>query len=407
MATRPRRRRRVRRADDSTTTRAPVLSLSDAQPAEGFRHLDLSEMTLRALGAMGYEQPTEIQEQAIPAMIEGRDVVGQAQTGTGKTAAFGVPLVEWLDPDVPEVQALVLVPTRELCTQVARELTRICAGSGLKVAAIYGGAKMGPQLAALAEGAQIVVGTPGRIQDHLWRNTLSLDAVRIAILDEADEMLDIGFAEDMERILRHTPKERRTALFSATMPPFIQRMIKRYMRNPVFISIEPEQATVDSIDQVYYEVSERDKVEALLELLESRHLTRVLVFRNTQIGVDRLASALKRHGISALPIHGGMRQRERDRVMHSFRSGDLHVLVATNVAARGLDIRAVSHVVNYDFPQSTEEYIHRIGRTGRAGAAGTAITFVSEWDYDYFEQLCDELGDAPRRELLSLYEQSA
>jgi ATP-dependent RNA helicase DeaD len=231
--------------------------------------------------------------------------------------------------------------------------------------------------------------------------------VRIAVLDEADEMLDIGFAEDMERILRRTPKGRQTALFSATMPPFIQRMIKRYMRNPVHIAIEPEQATVETIDQVYYEVSERDKVDALLELLESRHLTRVLVFRNTQIGVDRLASALERRGISALPIHGGMRQRERDQVMQAFRSGELHVLVATNVAARGLDIRDVSHVVNYDFPQSTEEYIHRIGRTGRAGATGTAITFVSEWDYDYFEQLCAELGSTPRREVLALYERSA
>jgi ATP-dependent RNA helicase DeaD len=356
---------------------------------------------------MGYAHPTEIQEQAIPAMIEGRDVVGQAQTGTGKTAAFGVPIVEWLDPAVAAVQALVLVPTRELCTQVARELGRICAGSGLKVVAIYGGAKMGPQLAALADGAQVVVGTPGRVQDHLWRGTLTLDAVRIAVLDEADEMLDIGFAEDMERILRRTPKERQTALFSATMPPFIQRMIKRYMRNPVHIAIEPELVTVETIDQVYYEVSERDKVEALLELLGSQHLTRVLVFRNTQIGVDRLASALKRRGISALPIHGGMRQRERDQVMQAFRAGDLHVLVATNVAARGLDIHDVSHVVNFDFPQSTEEYIHRIGRTGRAGATGTAVTFVSEWDYDYFEQLCDELGATPRREALALYERSA
>ena len=381
----------------------PTPDVRAPRPAEGFRQLNLSDQTLLALGAMGYVEPTPIQEQAIPAMIEGRDVVGQAQTGTGKTAAFGVPLVEWLDPTVPAVQAIVLVPTRELANQVAKELTHICAGSGLKVVPIFGGARMGPQLEALAAGTQIVVGTPGRIQDHMQRGTLRLDSVRIAVLDEADEMLDIGFADDMERILRRTPKERRTALFSATMPPFIRRMIARYMRNPVRISVQPEAATVDTIDQVYYEVSERDKVDGLMELLESKHLTRVLVFRRTQVGVDRLADALKRRGISAMAIHGGLRQRERDRVMHAFRSGELRVLVATNVAARGLDINEVSHVVNYDFPQSTEEYIHRIGRTGRAGREGTAVTFVSEWDFDDFAQMCDELGDTPRREMLGMY----
>ena len=353
---------------------------------------------------MAYVTPTPIQEQAIPAMLAGRDVVGQAQTGTGKTAAFGVPIVEWLDPSLPAVQAIVLVPTRELANQVAKELTRICAGSGLAVAAIYGGAAMGPQREALAAGAQIVVGTPGRIQDHMERRTLRLDAVKIAVLDEADEMLDIGFADDMERILRHTPRERQTALFSATMPPFIRRMIARHMRNPVWVSIQPEAATVDTIDQVYYEVGERDKVDGLVELLEGKELSRVLVFRRTQIGVDRLADALDRRGISAMPIHGGLRQRERDRVMHAFRSGVLRVLVATNVAARGLDINEVSHVVNYDFPQSTEEYIHRIGRTGRAGRSGTAITFVSEWDFQDFAQLCEELGEPPRRDVLAMYE---
>lgn len=352
---------------------------------------------------MGYVEPTPVQREAIPAMLAGQDVVGQAQTGTGKTAAFGVPLAERLDPERAEVQAIVLVPTRELAMQVAAELTRICAGSGLRVAAIYGGQRMGPQLAALAAGAHIVVGTPGRIQDHMYRGSLCLDRVRVAVLDEADEMLDIGFADDMERILRRTPRDRQTALFSATMPPFIRRMIARSMRRPVWIAIQPEAATVDTIDQVYYEVSERDKVDALIELLESGNLTRVLVFRRTQVGVDRLADALQRRGLAALPIHGGLRQHERDRVMRAFRSGELRVLVATNVAARGLDIHDVSHVVNYDFPQCTEEYIHRIGRTGRAGRTGTAITFVSEWDFDDFARLCDDLGTAPRRQLLALY----
>lgn len=352
---------------------------------------------------MRYETPSPVQEEAIPPMLAGRDVVGQAQTGTGKTAAFGLPLVERLDPAVGAVQAIVLTPTRELAGQVAAELTRIASGSGLRVVALVGGARMGPQLSALANGAQIVVGTPGRVQDHMQRGTLRLENVRIAILDEADEMLDIGFVEDMERILKRTPKERQTALFSATMPPFIKRMIARYMRTPVYVQIQPEAATVDTIDQVYYEVSERDKARGLVELLEGKGLTRVLVFRRTQIGVDRLAEALVRRGISALPIHGGLRQSERDRVMAQFRAGELRVLVATNVAARGLDIREVSHVVNFDFPQSTEEYIHRIGRTGRAGRSGTAITFVGEWDFDDFEVMCGQLGETPRREVLALY----
>jgi ATP-dependent RNA helicase DeaD len=243
------------------------------------------------------------------------------------------------------------------------------------------------------------------VQDLMGRGQLSLDRVRIAILDEADEMLDIGFAEDMERILRRTPRERQTALYSATMPPFIRRMIARYMRNPVRVSITPEQPTVASIDQVFYEVGERDKVDALLELLSDPEMNRVLVFCRMKVGVDRLAAALNRRQVPALAIHGGLSQSERDRVMASFRAGTLRVLVATNVAARGLDIREVSHVVNYDMPQTTEEYIHRIGRTGRAGLSGTAVTFVSEWDFQDFEQMCGELGSTPRREVLALYQQ--
>jgi len=379
---------------------APVAAV---EAPSAFAALGLSARTLSALGAMGYAEPTAVQREAIPPLLAGRDVVGQAQTGTGKTAAFGVPIVERLDPTLHAVQAIVLTPTRELANQVAAELTQICAGSGLRVAAVYGGVRMGPQLAALAGGAQIVVGTPGRVQDHMARGTLRLDRVRVAILDEADEMLDIGFKDDMERILRRTPRDRQTALYSATMPPFIRRMIRLYMREPVYVQIQPESATVEIIEQVYYEVGERDKPRALVELLEGLHLTRVLVFRRTQIGVDRLASTLERRGISALPIHGGLRQNERDRVMEQFKAGELRVLVATNVAARGIDIHEVSHVVNYDFPQSTEEYIHRIGRTGRAGREGTAVTFVSEWDFQDFAQLCEELGTTPRREVLTIY----
>jgi len=379
-------------------TRRPSLSRTS-----GFRTLGLGKPSLAAIAAMGFKQPTPIQAQGIPPMLAGRDLVGKAQTGTGKTLACALPIAERIDPASPATQAIVLVPTRELATQVAEETVRACASRDLRVVPIVGGRRIKDDLARLAAGAQIVVGTPGRVIDHLRRGTLRLDGVRIVVLDEADEMLDIGFADAIETILRRTPRTRQTALFSATMPPFIRRMVHRYLNDPVRVSIDPEEVTVTTIEQVYYEVSERDKLPGLLELLADPTMQRVLCFRRTQIGVDRLAADLHRRGVAACGIHGGMTQSERDRVMRAFKAGEIRVLIATNVAARGLDIQDVTHVVNYDLPQTTEEYVHRIGRTGRAGHAGTAVTFIAEWDYDGLEVLKRYLNGDLRRGLLQLY----
>jgi ATP-dependent RNA helicase DeaD len=287
--------------------------------------------------------------------------------------------------------------------QVSQETTRACAGRGLNVVALIGGRRIKDDLNALAGSPQVVVGTPGRVIDHLRRGTLRLAGVRVVVLDEADEMLDIGFADDIETILRRTPRSRQTALFSATMPPFIRRMINRYLIEPVRVSIDPEEVTVASVEQVYYEVSERDKLFGLRELLATNGMDRVLAFRRTQIGVDRLAHTAVDTARGNAVADELFRQPERERVMAAFRKGDLRVLIATNVAARGLDIPDVTHVVNFDLPQNTEEYVHRIGRTARAGRAGTAITFVGEWDLDGLEVLKRFIGANLRRGLLALY----
>jgi ATP-dependent RNA helicase DeaD len=397
----------VRRASSPTTHISSVPQVPDLQgngtDVSAFRSLGVSEASLRAVADFGYTTPTPIQEQAIPAMLSGRDVVGKAQTGTGKTLAFALPIADQLDAEQAQVQAIVLVPTRELAMQVSQETARACAGRGLSVVALVGGRRLRGDIAALAAGPQVVVGTPGRVIDHLQRGTLVLAGVRIVVLDEADEMLDIGFADDMETILRRTPRNRQTALFSATMPPFVRKMIRRYMTEPIQIAIRPEDVTVSTIEQLYFEVSERDKVAAFLELYEREGMPQVLCFRRTQIGVDRLTAELRRRGIPACGIHGGMGQPERDRVMKAFRSGDLRILIATNVAARGLDIPDVTHVINFDLPQNTEEYVHRIGRTGRAGRAGTAITFIGEWDLDGLGVLQRFVGDDLQRGTLELY----
>ena len=373
-----------------------------------FGDLTLNGRVLRAIQDMGYEQPSPIQSEVIPHMLAGRDVVGQAQTGTGKTAAFGIPLVESLDPGLNELQGIVLVPTRELALQVSGEIKKLSKYSGHRVVTLYGGQPITKQFAQLDPMPQIVVGTPGRVLDHMGRNTIRLDSVRIAILDEADEMLDIGFAPDMERILRMTPRTRQTSLFSATMPPFIVRMIQRYLKQPVRIHIAPEMATVAQIDQVYYEVAERDKLNALATILkEWGELPRALVFCRMQVGVDRLTASLKRRGYHVEGIHGGLTQSERTRVMSGFRQGDIQALIATNVAARGLDIPDITHVVSYDAPQNTEEYVHRIGRTGRFGRSGLAVTFIGEGDFDLLDQLERQMGDKLRMERCSIYANSA
>ncbi len=348
----------------------------------------------RALADMGYTDPTPIQEQVVPLVRNGRDLVGQAQTGTGKTAAFGIPLVEKLDPNIGVPQALVLTPTRELAKQVHGEITRLGKYRHVQGVTIYGGQAMSRQLTALDRGVQVVVATPGRLMDHMYRGTIDLNHVSIVVLDEADQMLDIGFAEDIEYILQYVPKPRQTLLFSATMPGPIRNLARRYLRNPEWIRTGGDAEPVEQVAQVYYEVATEDRTPLLCELMDgSDEVTQCLIFRRTKIGVDRLVAELRRRRLEAEAIHGDMSQAQREAVMNRFRSGRLRILVATNVAARGLDIPAVSHVVNYDMPSNLEEYVHRIGRTARMGRHGTAITFVSEWDFDMLDTIHAHIGD--------------
>ena len=349
--------------------------------------------TALALKTIGYEEPTPIQTDCIGPLLGGNDVVGQAHTGTGKTAAFGIPMVEQVDPSQNFIQGLVLVPTRELAMQVRDELARLSQFRKMGVVACYGGQPIARQITALERNAQIVVGTPGRVLDHIGRGTLRLGDVRILVLDEADEMLDIGFLPDIERILGNIPRDRQTALFSATLPPPIRGIVGRHMKSPTWIRIGDEVETAPDVRQIYYEVLEQDRVRACVQLLKSQtNDGKVLLFRRTKAGVDNLTQALQRQGIAVLGIHGGLVQGERNAAMRSFHSGDVKVLVATNVAARGLDIPEISHVVNYDMPQNLEEYVHRIGRTARMGRHGVAITFVSEWDFEFFDLLQESLG---------------
>lgn len=349
---------------------------------------------LRAIGALGFDQPTPIQERSMPLLYEGRDVVGLAQTGTGKTLAFGEPLARSIDPRRNEVQGLILLPTRELCDQVTDVMGHLGDFYGFTTIRLVGGKPINRDLEALERGGHVIVGTPGRVIDHLRRRTLSLSHARFVVLDEADEMLDIGFAKDIDQILRQAPLERQTALFSATMPMSISRLVWRYMRDSERIEAAPTQLQpVDTVRQLYIEVAARDKFRALEHLHDSMDLGRALIFRRTKVGVDRLTEGLRRDGIHARAIHGDLRQSERDRVMRDFRSGKLEWLVATNVAARGLDIPDIAHVVNYDVPQNAEEYIHRVGRTARAGKEGSAITFVGEWELGEWEAIIERVGD--------------
>lgn len=369
-----------------------------------FDQFDLAPSVHKAIREMGYEHPTPIQELVIPRMIDGVDVVGQSQTGTGKTAGFGIPIASCLDPDLLAVQAIVLVPTRELCLQVTAELAKLTRHRRIEVVAVYGGAAIGPQMDALARGAQVVVGTPGRVLDHLSRRTLDLSRVSIAVLDECDEMLDMGFIDDIDQILRHAPPGRQTALFSATLPPFVLELIHRYLVEPEFVRVNPHMATVEEIEQVYLEVLEDDKLRAIRRLIRMQgNDGQVLIFRRTQRGVDWLVRRLQERGYQVEGIHGALAQSQRERVMADFRCGELKVLVATNVAARGLDISGVSQVVNYDVPQTPEEYVHRIGRTGRAGRRGTAVTFVGEWDIELWDPIRQRFAEHLQELDLKLY----
>lgn len=352
-----------------------------------FEQLGISPKVLKALEDMGFEEPSPIQSRTIPLLLRGSDVIGQAQTGTGKTAAFGVPIVERLEPRARHVQALVLTPTRELAIQVAQEITRIGKYSHVKAVPIYGGQAIERQIRLLRQGIDVVIGTPGRIMDHMRRGTLRLDQIKILVLDEADEMLDMGFIEDIEWILKETPVERQTLLFSATMPIEITQLAKRYMRDPEMVSISREQLTVPLVEQVYYEVRGPEKDEGLCRIIDMEEITRSIIFCRTKKGVDELTEALQARGYLAEGIHGDMNQAQRNRVMAKFREGTIEILVATDVAARGLDIENVTHVINYDIPQDPESYVHRIGRTGRAGKTGTAITLISPREFQQLRQI--------------------
>jgi ATP-dependent RNA helicase DeaD len=342
-----------------------------------FSDLGLSEGLLNTLGELGYTEPTPIQEQAIPELLAGHDVIGQAQTGTGKTAAFGLPLLDYLDADSKETQALVLTPTRELCIQVTQALRVYAEHLPIEVLAVFGGQAVATQTSRLRLGAQVVVSTVGRTLDLINRGSLILSSVRYVVLDEADEMLDLGFIEDVERILKLCPGGRQTMLFSATMPPPIARLAEAYMYDPVTIKVTPQQLTVDAIEQAFVEVPAKQKTDRLIDVLQAEEPEQAIIFCRTKIGTARLDDALQRKGLRSKALHGDMTQGQRDGVMLAFKARNLPLLVATDVAARGLDIEHVTHVINYDVPTTTEPYVHRIGRTGRVGRTGRAITFVT------------------------------
>ena len=348
-----------------------------ATPASGaFGALGLVPELTAALDALGYEEPTPIQQRAIPVLLAGRDVIGRAATGTGKTAAFALPLVQRIDTARQQVQALVMAPTRELAVQVAEATHKYGARRGVRVLAVYGGQDISRQLRELRRGVQVVVGTPGRLLDHIRRGSLDLSSTGYVVLDEADEMLDMGFIEDIEAILEALPAERQTALFSATFPPRITELARKALREPERVTVTPEKLETPRVRQVAYLVSRPHKLEALARILDVESPASTIIFCRTRTEVDELTEALGVRGHHPEALHGGLAQAQRDRVMGRFRQGTADMLIATDVAARGLDVEHVSHVVNYDIPQTPEGYVHRIGRTGRAGREGTAITLV-------------------------------
>ena len=342
-----------------------------------FEELQLDDRIIRAITEMGFEEASPIQAQAIPVVLEGRDMIGQAQTGTGKTAAFGLPLLQKVDPKVKKLQAIVLLPTRELAIQVAEERRRFAkVMHGIKVLPVYGGQDIVRQIRALKDGTQIVVGTPGRVMDHMRRKTVKMDHVHTVVLDEADEMLNMGFLEDMETILSQLPEERQTLMFSATMPQAIADIAKKFQKDPVTVRVIKKELTVPKVTQYYYEVKPKNKVEVMCRLLDMYSPKLSIVFCNTKRQVDELVQALQGRGYFAEGLHGDLKQVQRDRVMESFRNGRTDILIATDVAARGIDVGNVEAVFNYDIPQDDEYYVHRIGRTGRAGREGKAFSLV-------------------------------
>jgi ATP-dependent RNA helicase DeaD len=343
-----------------------------------FESLGLRSELIGTLVELGYEVPTPIQERTIPLLLSGRDLIGQAQTGTGKTAAFALPILQAIDPASRSTQALVLTPTRELAMQVAEAIHTYSRGIGhVTVQPIYGGAPIGLQLRHLQRGVQIVVGTPGRLIDHLDRGSLDLRGIRMLVLDEADEMLRMGFIDDVEKILAAAPDERQIALFSATMPPAVVRIAKTHLHAPERVEIEHQKLTAPAIEQRFLNVSENQKLSVLTQILELQEDEAVLIFRRTKLGAAELAERLEGRGFAAMAMHGDMTQAMREGVIRRLRSGQVEIVVATDVAARGLDVDQISHVINYDIPHDVEAYVHRIGRTGRAGRRGMATLFVT------------------------------
>jgi ATP-dependent RNA helicase DeaD len=345
-----------------------------------FEKLGLSESSLNAIRKKGFKRPTDIQREVIPRLLEGnKDIIGQSQTGTGKTAAFALPLIELIEEDIKDVQAIVITPTRELAIQVADEIRSLRGEKRIYVLPVYGGQPIGPQIKSLRKGVHIVVGTPGRVIDHIERGTLSLTGVKCFILDEADRMLDMGFIEDIERILRHTNEEKRVLMFSATIPREILRLARRYLKDYEVIRIQEKSLAPEQVEQYYLEVHPRNKFKLLCRILDDENFYGI-VFCQTKKETRELAAELRAKGYKAEALNGDIPQKGRERILERFRRGKTKVLVATDVAARGIDVKDLTHVINYSVPQNPEAYVHRIGRTGREGKKGKAVTFVAPWE---------------------------
>ena len=352
-----------------------------------FSELGLSDGLLKAIKRSGYEEATPIQEQTIPMVLKGQDVIGQAQTGTGKTAAFGLPIIEHVDTDNPNVQAIIISPTRELAIQTQEELFRLGKDKHVRVQVVYGGADIRRQIRNLKQHPQILVGTPGRLRDHLNRHTVKLDHIKTLVLDEADEMLNMGFLDDIEAIINQTPAERQTLLFSATMPPEIKKIGVKFMTDPTMVRIKAKELTTDLVDQYYVKARDYEKFDIMTRLIDVQDPDLTIVFGRTKRRVDELSRGLVARGYNAAGIHGDLSQDRRTKIMKQFKRGEMDILVATDVAARGLDISGVTHVYNYDIPSDPDSYVHRIGRTGRAGHHGVSLTFVTPNEMDYLREI--------------------